>query len=760
MNNRKNFKKAMLCTSIAAVLGSAAVSANILEETVVTAQKREQNLQDVGISITALSGDQMLALGLDNTQEITQQVPGLQMQTFTPALMIFNIRGISQANFQDTLEAPVAAYFDDVYVGSMNAIGGQIFDMERTEVLRGPQGTLFGRNATGGLLHFITKKANDDEFNGYIQSEVSEYNSYNVEGAVGGALSDSARFRLAGRWEQSDGYLEPGPLTPEGRASVDGAFGLPPGTTPEGGDGSDSIGADGFALRGTMQFDISENTSIDLAAAYSEDNDAPVGQYVVNVVPIDENGFGVKVDAGNPLTGDVYKHGGDDFSIAGADTGLDRDMTSLTARIASELSNGMAFTSITNWLDMDKSHRENAGGGAIPFPFQTDAKFEQWSQEFRLSGEADTYRWQVGAYYLNMKTDARSAVGGPFFGTDALSSIDALSKLESTNWSLFGQVEFDMSDNFTLIAGYRWSQDDKEIEFQNVVGGDGVDDGAGGTFDDGTVLFDLNDAAVGEFSDVPDIDYGDYAARLQLNWQANDDTLVFVSYNRGIKGGNWSPSAAVTIENFKHDEETLNAYELGVKSTFADGLARLNATVFYYDYKDYQAFSLLDFVPQVTNSDASAQGGELELTLLPNSQWDIMAGLSYIDSEVDKSPGAFPGTFIEDSDFPSAPEYSVNYLIRYNWDALNGNLAVQMDGVYNDDQFLEGHNGGSSIQESYGTNNVSVSYTSGDESWMVRGWVKNFNDEEIAQYSLDVGGLVIRQYAPPRWCGLTASYSW
>ena len=161
------------------------ISAQLLEEVVVTAQKREQSLQDVGISVTAFSGEQMEALGLNTSQELIQQVPGLQMNSYNPGFTAFNLRGISQNNFQDHLEAPVAVYVDDVYLGSMNALNIQMFDMAATEVLRGPQGTLFGRNATGGLIHFRSNKATEDELNGYFKASYGERDDRVFEGAVG-----------------------------------------------------------------------------------------------------------------------------------------------------------------------------------------------------------------------------------------------------------------------------------------------------------------------------------------------------------------------------------------------------------------------------------------------------------------------------------------------------------------------------------------------------------------------------------------------
>ena len=210
MSNVKSIRVAIAAplAVLLGLLGTAQVQAQVLEEVMVTAQKREQNLQDVGISVTSYSGEQMKALGVTNTVEITEQVPGLQMVTFSPNLTIFNIRGVSQNNFTDNLEAPVAVYIDDVYMASMNGINAQLFDVDRVEVLRGPQGTLFGRNATGGVIHYLTNGANDDELNGYVEATEGDFGRRNVEFAIGGGLSDNLRGRIAMRTEDLDGYMK------------------------------------------------------------------------------------------------------------------------------------------------------------------------------------------------------------------------------------------------------------------------------------------------------------------------------------------------------------------------------------------------------------------------------------------------------------------------------------------------------------------------------------------------------------------------
>ena len=231
---------------LAVVAWPVAGSAQVLEEITVTAQKRDENIQEIPISITAMTGDQIDALGLKDFAEITQQIPGLQLNTWSPNLTIFNIRGISQNSFTDNLEGPIAVYHDDAYVASMNGISGQMFDMRRVEVLRGPQGTLFGRNATGGLIHYISNDASDEETNGYLEAVAGDYGRMGIEGAIGGAFSDNVRYRVAGRWAEMDGYVE----------GVDTL--LPDGSVLFPGSGQDLGGADGIAVRANLQVDFSD----------------------------------------------------------------------------------------------------------------------------------------------------------------------------------------------------------------------------------------------------------------------------------------------------------------------------------------------------------------------------------------------------------------------------------------------------------------------------------------------------------------------
>jgi iron complex outermembrane receptor protein len=706
----------------------------VFEAIVVTAQKREEKIQDVGISITALSGETIKTLNLTNMQQISQQVPNLQVSAWTPAFTTFNLRGISQNNFQDNLEAPVAVYMDEVYVGSMNALGLPIFDVERIEVLRGPQGTLFGRNATGGLIHFLSNAADETKLNGYAEGEVAEWNTWRLEGAIGGQLMPGLRARVAGFYNKSKGWLEPGFNPVLGRKAR----------------GRTSQGANGWAFRTNVQADLGPDTLLSLIGFYAKDNDVPTGEYVVRFAEADpETGLGI--NPGPPISGSVFKHASDE------NPGFDRKVWSTTAKLTHSFSDNVDFTYIGNYSKLDKNYIEDAGGGLVFFPFQTIAHHKQWSHEARFSGHTPRVRWQVGAYYLNMDFDGEFDASGAAITmaeTDA-GRIQGLTHLISKNWSIFGQGEYDFTPQLTAIVGLRWSQDHKKIKFRSIAFG-----GALG-LPDNTVFFDFarEIAANPEFAGDDKINYGDVAARAQLNYKPSRDLLFYLSYNRGIKGGNWSPSPNVVLADFRHDNEVLDAYEVGMKSTLAPG-TRLNLAAFYYDYHDYQAFSLTNLQPQVTNSDATVKGGEIELYTRPLRYLDLAVGAAFLDSNVDFVPAVVPGTGTRNAELPQAPHVSFNALARYTVPVRFGLLAFQLDGRYASKHFLEGTNSEVSFQRAYSVANASISLSSPDERWQGSLWVKNFANSKYKVYNLDLGllGFVEQMYAPPRQFGGTLRF--
>jgi iron complex outermembrane receptor protein len=262
------------------------------------------------------------------------------------------------------------------------------------------------------------------------------------------------------------------------------------------------------------------------------------------------------------------------------------------------------------------------------------------------------------------------------------------------------------------------------------------------------------------------------AARLEYDHHFTRDVMMFAAYNRGIKGGNFNTAANVQLDNVKHGEEVLHSLELGAKSTFLDGKARLNATAFFYDYQNYQVFALVGGQPQVRNSDATIKGGEVEFFLKPSRHWDISLGASFLDSDIDKVPVAgmqvppgglpiiyWPLSSINHAKMPNAPDYSVNYLVSYNWDVLAGTMAVQLDGVHYADQYLEAPNGAGSFQSAYGITNAHLKYSGPGDHFRIDAWVKNLVDRAYKTYTLDMGILgASAVYGPPRTYGVNISY--
>lgn len=759
----------------AAAAAAAAQESTGFGEIIVTAQKRSENIQKIPLSVSAYSGDQLEALGISDTTEITQQIPGLRMNAWSPNITIFSLRGVSQNNFTDNLEAPVAVYVDNAYMGSMNGVSGQLFDTERVEVLRGPQGTLFGRNATGGLIHYLSRDASEDEMNGYVEGSLGRFNDRSVEGAIGGKIAEGVRFRTAGRVSKADGYVK----------SRDTNMNLQ-------GSGQDLGGKNGWALRGTIQADLSPDFKLNLWAKHSEDNHVATGGYVFDNCNYEANGYcgvdaaGLANGTGGVING-ITAEPASPFEHFGEQPGfLNRKATILQADWTYDFG-GVELTSITNTVNLKKDYGED--GDAIPalvINFDTGMKYKQFSQELRLSGESGALKWQTGLYYLNMDLDGYITTrGAPVFGAAIGANgaaVDPAVKqkytLGSKNWSLFGQGEYEMSDQLSLTLGGRYSKDKKGIDYRAVLTDTGFTD----------ITISSNAIFEATVPGVTDISYGDWAARAALNYKPNDDTIVFASWNRGIKGGNWSLGSDVVAENFKHGAETLNSVELGFKTALLDRTLKLNGTLFHYMYDNYQAFAVVGGVPQVNNSDASSTGAEMELFWSPNDRFDAILGATWQTSKVDHVngpgeqfgpeffPGApnaqycsnqggfffcdYPNETIKDAEFPNAPKLSMNYMLRYNFDVGSGNLAAQVDGAWYDKQFLEVTNGLASLQPAYNVTNLSLSFDHKDSGVNLSAWVKNVFDEEYRAYTLNLGILGTTSFfAPPRTYGATARIS-
>ena len=383
--------KSLRVFSLAMGLISFSISnAGVLEEVVVTAQKKDQPLQDVGIAVTAFTGNQLKQLGWSNAEKVTSMTPGVTtIQPNGPSAFFTNIRGVAQNDFSgDHQESPVAIYVDEAYVSAASGAGFQMFDYERVEILRGPQGTLFGRNATGGLVHYITKKP-DRAADGYLEFTAGDYDQTKLEGAAGGGLTENISGRVSFVRNKHDGVLK-------------NSFG------PDLNDGDD------WAVRGKLliEFDSGAEWLIGARAGEQDVNIGPFTHQSARLNPL--TGLGESFNGTDlSATGDSrisagYQDPDDDLFKASINVeGFNRIETSgITSNFSIGIGDSMKFVSITDITTLEKNYIEDSDAGPNDFfAFSLRSDIDQFSQEFRLSGERDSMSWVAGVFYLGIDGD-------------------------------------------------------------------------------------------------------------------------------------------------------------------------------------------------------------------------------------------------------------------------------------------------------------------------------------------------------------------
>jgi len=707
------------------------LQAAIIEEIVVTAQKREQNIQDVGIAISALTGEQMEQLGFTSAQQVTAMAPGVStVQPNGEANYSVAIRGVANSDFTTNVESPVAVYLDEVYISQMSGTGFQLFDMERVEILRGPQGTLFGRNATGGLVHFLSKKPSE-EFEGYAKVTGGSYDQVKVEGAIGGSLSDTFMVRASGSWNDHDGYVK-NRLGGDLNNGDDMAYRLQALWSPT--DSLDIL----FNIRGAEQ---------DIDTGFFEHVSANVeGQLTPNEV---NQVLGYIDNDGDPFAGDYDSPGFNDLETRGYSATVNWDFDDFT------------LTSITDFSTVKRDYIEDSDASPVPlFNFFLTTDTEQFSQEFRLTGDTDNTHWVTGLYYMDLKIDdSNGAVSEPFIDpagdTPAPSGLDNPYKTNTESWSVFGQFEKDLTDTLTGIVGLRWIRDKKDHTLMV----NAVDFIPGTKQRNGNPNILANIATYrGNRTD------NEIAGRLGLNWQVNDDVMLYASYNRGVKGGGFNapvfpltPPLDYTDDVISFDPERLDAFEVGFKTTLMDGLMILNGAAYVYDYQDYQAFQIVGIDTITTNADADSTGAELELQVSPTDGLDIIFGAAYNDIDVDLGGGTRKTTSIQ------SPQWNLNALLRYEFPLFDGTFAMQYDAQYRSEHYFSLTRAETVTEDGYIISNASVSWTSADADWMIMGYVQNLSDEEYLVQTFDLSGpavfgMVEQYYGRPRWSGVSVSY--
>ena len=672
------------------------------DEVVVTAQKREQNIQDVGIAITAVTGDQMQALGYTNAQEITALTPGVSMiQPNGEANYAIGIRGVANNDFTTNVESPIAIYVDEVYISQMSGAGFMLFDMERAEVLRGPQGTLFGRNATGGLVQYVTVKPDTSGINGYSSLTYGKFNQMKYQGAVNVPLAENLAMRISAATHQRDGYVH-NRLNPNQNLNNANDFANRVQFMWEGGDWDALLNL--RQGRQDIRTGFFQHVSAPEAGVLKPSAFNPyVGAGKYDATDTDNDPATLTPRADFIANGGYIDNDGDNFAGAYDFQGhndLETKGQSLTLNYER---GGVKFTSISDYSTTERDYIEDSDASPedyFNFFLTTDA--EQLSQEFRFEGEVDNARWVVGAYYLDLEVnDSNGGIAHGFIcdyfevlglgaskdcreDTSFRYGVYNPYTTETESTSIFGQWEQDLADDMTVIIGGRWIEEEKDHSYRDVLV----------KYD--TLAISGVDYRTAEEGDLitpykGNRDDSEWAARLQLDWRPTADTLYYASWNRGVKSGGFnapllptavpaladtidtlaatkleddgvtSPSDAETaaaktavtpaatalfnareaaFEGFmNYEPEQLDAFEVGFKYQTADNRMTINGAAYYYDYQDYQAFAIIGLDTYTRNAEAESWGAELEIKASPAPGLDVLFGASYIDVEVTDVPG-------------------------------------------------------------------------------------------------------------------------
>lgn len=756
---------------------------------VVTAQRREQKLKDVGIAVTVLDKETIKNLNITNATDVVRAIPNLRFNAYASSQVVFNLRGVAQNDYGDEQEPPVAVYQDDSYASSMATAGFPIFDLARTEALRGPQGTLFGRNATGGAVQFISNQPTN-HLDGYVSATYGRYNQTILEGAISGPIAKDFSARISGIYDRDDGYIKD--ILP----------------------GQKNRGANNhWALRGIFKWEPSTDFKAKLTLRYTEaDHERQAALYALSPSCPNAHNQGENLPAnqvcgywsayngntpGAIATGYTNKdviawQGGNPWAIAATgDPFVDRQFFGASLRLDAK-AGLFDITSVTDYQYLNKFYNE-MGDSQPEFPyvqgatytlgpcpgltsvtcyapgtifFQKD-KTNQISQEIRAATTFGKNYLVFGAFGLLIESHFGAQYATPFDQYDP--TVAFYQRTES--YAVFAQDEYKFNDQFKLIAGLRYWHDKKVgcyngKEYWSQFTIHYCQDSIGYTDPTGTTQ-----AAGGTITADPSLarpNFSGVTARAELDYKPSVNTLIYASYNRGSKSGGFTFSTGTpvlgqavydTLNGIAFRPEVLNDYEVGIK-TQLPGHTSFNLAAYYYDYHNYQAFVQVGYTQVVRNLPAKAGGIEAELSSHPIPGLTLSANGSWEESHVHDV--LLPdGTTVVTHDLPQAPHWSGGGLVRYEFPLAGGNAAVQADALWQASSCFTVLCAPVEREPSYNIENARISFTPKDSPVELAFYVNNVFNHAYRIYAYD-GSLFFGStesiYGKPRTWGITARY--
>ena len=734
------FKRYPMVAVVLSLAAPLAVHAAELEEVIVTAQKREQSLQDVSVAVTAVSAEDLLRGNIHSIEDLQSHIPGVTFGNDFSFAKLF-IRGVGLNSSFAGIDPSVALHVDGAVVAQASAQFASLFDLERVEALRGPQGTLYGRNATGGSINLITAKPTED-FSGYTNVSIGGSDlSYGVDSAVSGPLTDNTLGRIAVHYQHHDGY------------------GVHTGT------GKDIDDLNSIATRGHLQFNFSDDVSLLLSGEYAkEDDHSKSVHFIAPMFPVPP--LPSLRATGLPNVSINSRNAGGDFRPT-----FESETYSGTATLDWKLTDTVAFKSLTNYrkfddrLTQDFDVSDTVNGGFPPAATSTtqlqDIGDEQFSQELQFIYEGERLHGIAAAYYLTESIDSLVRLGRDPVRSPDRARVIVPATLDIDAWALFTNFTYDLTDMFSVKAGARYSAEKRTEENHFAV--------ASPT--DAAAIFDPVKRA--------SRDYSNFSPEVGVEFRPDDRVMLYLTYSEGFKSG--TANLGERVPNLV-DPETIKNYEAGIKSRWFNDSVLLNLAAFKYKVEDAQydrtyAITAPPFYAARLENAATTDGKglELETAWLATDQLKLSLSGTYYHIRFDRfltqnpiNPALFgPGGLtlpLEDlsGNRPrDTPDWSTELAGTYTWPLTSGaSVAFTGSVASRDKQYYTEFNDDVTSADSYTLYDANLLYTAPDGKFSLNLWGKNLSDEMILSgvYVTSTARTITGTYLPPRTYGVTAGY--
>ena len=680
-----------------------------LEEIVVTAQKRSESMQDVPISIQVFTADEIERLNISNTIDLVRNVPNMIgiNNVGLPQAASYFLRGVGQDESISSLDPAVGTFVDGVYISRQIANNARLYDVDSVEVLRGPQGTLYGRNTSGGAIRIITQKPHDHN-EGFIDLAYGEYDTKEVTGKANLAISDNIFLKVTAFYlDQSDGFLQNVTLN------------------------RDQWTREATGARVQVLYSPSDRFEALLSYEHSDDDTGGI----------------VGANALSACCGDdVYKV---ESGLVNTWAGTNLDAYSL--RATWDLDN-MQVDLIMARRNLNHNFMNDYSDQALPaYIIPNDSDHMQESVELNFSGEGreGAVRWAAGASYYDDDNDVTFGDGLCLFGC----AVEATFWRDMTNVTktraVYADVAFDINDQWTLTVGGRHTDDSRVMTVQQYldVSPIKIRDRNRGNFLDRSGYIQIPGVTFGTADVValgtPDrFDISEFTSRVIIEYNPTDSIMVYASVSDSFKGGGWAARVTSAADFKGLTPEFVDSVEFGMKSQWLNDTVRFNITYFDSDYKDLQV-TAIDQVSGAfvysNKADASVDGIEAEFVYAPRDNFTLFANLGTLNGNyTDVRPGA---EGLMTKELKRTPDLSYRLGVLYDQDMANGEMNLSVVLNHEDEYYNNQNNTAYGLRPSADTWDLNVTYRPSDANWRVTAGCTNCADEERWNSTLDFGSL-------------------